>query len=138
MAAAGVEIGCHTNTHADLGQVTDLQQLRYEVCTAKDDLEAAIGRPVRYFAFPFGRYANLNATAFVLGKQAGYVGICSAYGGYNFPGDDSFHIQRIPADSSMIRLKNWVTQDPRRLYVKRFEYQGIGEAGSACPVLSTT
>jgi peptidoglycan/xylan/chitin deacetylase (PgdA/CDA1 family) len=131
MVAAGVEIGCHAYTHSDLGRIADPRRLRYEICTAKDDLEAAIGQPVRYFAFPFGRYENLNATAFNLAKQAGYAGVCSAYGGYNFPGDDPFHIQRIPADNAMIRLKNWVTQDPRRLCTKRFEYQGTGDGGSA-------
>jgi hypothetical protein len=50
--------------------------------------------------------------------------VCSAYGGFNFPGDDPFHLQRIAADSVMVRLKNWVTMDPRKLRTRRFEYQG--------------
>ena len=52
MAAAGIEIGAHAYTHADLGAITDPRLLRYEVVTAKEELEAVLGRPIRYFAFP--------------------------------------------------------------------------------------
>jgi hypothetical protein len=58
-----------------------------------------------------------------MAKDAGYAAVCTAYGGYNFPGDDPFHLQRIPADSEMIRLKNWVTMDPRKLQTRRFLYR---------------
>ncbi len=44
-----------------------------------------------------------------------YDGVCSAYGGYNFPGGDAFHIERIAVDDELLRLKNWVTLDPRKL-----------------------
>ncbi len=127
MAAAGVEIGAHAYTHLDLGAIADPRLLRYEVVAAKEDLQAALGRPVRYFAFPYGHYANLNPAAFALAKEAGYAGVCSAYGGFNFPGDDPFHLQRIPVDDTMIRLKNWVTMDPRKLRTQRFVYQGSGD-----------
>lgn len=136
MAAAGIEIGAHTCTHADLGQITDRKLLYSEVVSAGNELQAAIRRPVRYFAFPFGLHANLNRTAFELARQAGYEGVCSAYGGFNFPGDDAFHIQRMPTDSTMIRIKNWVTGDPRKLRIPRFEYGDnvIGTGHRACTV----
>ena len=60
MAAAGIEIGAHGYTHADLGQ-WPIPALRREVVTAGEELHAALGRPVRYFAFPFGLHANLSA-----------------------------------------------------------------------------
>ena len=91
---------------------------------AKEELETVLGRPVRYFAFPYGLSDNLNPAAFALAKEAGYAGVCSAYGGFNFPGDDPFHLQRIPVSDDMIRLKNWVTLDPRKLRTKRFQYRG--------------
>ena len=123
MAAAGIEIGAHTRTHADLGQILDLQTLREEVVDAAHELEQAVGAAIRYFAFPFGLHANLNADAFRLAQRAGYAGVCSAYGGYNFPGDDAFHLQRIHADPEMLRLKNWLTIDPRKQRrVQRFLY----------------
>jgi peptidoglycan/xylan/chitin deacetylase (PgdA/CDA1 family) len=114
LAAAGVEIGAHTRTHADLGTVTDSSQLAEEIVGGRQDLEQAIGCPVRYFAFPYGLHANLNAAGFQLAKSAGFLGVCSAYGGYNKPGDDPFHLQRIHADPELIRLKNWLSVDPRK------------------------
>ncbi|OHB81889.1 MAG: hypothetical protein A2W31_15630 [Planctomycetes bacterium RBG_16_64_10] len=80
----------------------------------KHELEAAIDRPVRYFAFPYGQPENLTEQAFHLARAAGYHGVCSAYGGYNFPGGDPFHLRRIHADPELIRLRNWLTVDPRK------------------------
>jgi peptidoglycan/xylan/chitin deacetylase (PgdA/CDA1 family) len=127
MAAAGVELGAHTRTHADLGNVTDQQTLHLEIAGSKRDLEDLTGRAVRYFAFPYGLHANLSAAAFRTAFQAGYWGVCSAYGGYNLPGDDAFHLQRIHGDPNWTRFRNWVTGDPRMFRsVQRFnpgEYQ---------------
>ena len=42
--------------------------------------------------------------------------------GYNLPGDDPFHIQRIHADPHWSRFVNWMTTDPyRRRRVERFD-----------------
>jgi peptidoglycan/xylan/chitin deacetylase (PgdA/CDA1 family) len=123
MAAAGIEIGAHGYTHADLGAIADARLLDYEVSEAKKELQAAVGQEIRYFAFPFGHPDNLNVAVFEIAKQVGYVGVCTAYGGYNFPGDDPFHIQRISAGNDMIHLKNWSTLDPRKLRTMRFEYK---------------
>ena len=88
---------------------------------ARQDLEAMTGRPVRYFAFPYGHHHNLTTESFALAHRSGYRGVCSAYGGYNFPGDNPFHLQRIHPDNDLLRLKNWLTVDPRKLCsVRRF------------------
>jgi peptidoglycan/xylan/chitin deacetylase (PgdA/CDA1 family) len=131
LAMAGVEIGAHTRTHPDLGRIRDSARLYDEVAGAKHELEAAIGTNVRYFAFPFGQVVNLNAEVFHLARSAGYEGVCSAYGGYNFPGDDAFHLQRIHADGEMVRFKNWLTVDSRKLNsVQRYDYGGSEPAES--------
>src|SRR5206468_851008 len=67
------------------------------------------------FAFPYGQHENLSAEAIRIAFEARYAGVCSAYGGYNFPGDDSFHLRRFHADCEFIRFKNWLTVDPRKL-----------------------
>jgi peptidoglycan/xylan/chitin deacetylase (PgdA/CDA1 family) len=123
MAAAGVEIGSHTYSHANLGPINDHKRLSREVVDSRADLQAAVGRRVRYFAFPFGRYADLNAAAFKMASEAGYEAACSAYGGYNFPGDDPFHLQRICVDADMIRFKNRAAVDPRKIDLPRFEWE---------------
>jgi peptidoglycan/xylan/chitin deacetylase (PgdA/CDA1 family) len=115
LAAAGVEIGGHTRSHADLGRKLSEAKLVDEIAGCKRSLELVINRPVRYFAFPYGQHENLAAAGFRVAFDAGYEGVCSAYGGYNFPGDDPFHIRRIHADPEFILLKNWLTVDPRKL-----------------------
>lgn len=119
MLSQGVEIGAHTRSHADLGQVDNVATLIDEMVTARDELQDAIGGLVSYFAFPYGHPRNMPNQAFALARQAGYRGVVSAYGGYNFPGDDPFHVQRIHGDPEVIRLKNWTTLDPRKLATVR-------------------
>jgi peptidoglycan/xylan/chitin deacetylase (PgdA/CDA1 family) len=116
LARAGVEIGAHTRRHSNLGRVTDWGELRDEIAGSGEDLWAITGQRIRYFAFPYGMHVNLNAAAFEVAREAGFDGVCSAYGGYNFPGGDSFHLQRFHADPSFLRLKNWTTVDPRKAY----------------------
>ena len=115
LSAAGVDIGAHSRTHADIGAIRDHDLLVDEMVTARDELEHALGTRLRYFAFPYGQLQNMSHEAFFLAKDAGYEGVCSAYGGYNFPGDDGFHLARIHGDPEMLRLKNWLTVDPRKL-----------------------
>jgi peptidoglycan/xylan/chitin deacetylase (PgdA/CDA1 family) len=123
MAAAGVEIGAHTRTHADIGRLHNPREIRDEMVGSGLELEQALGRPVRYFAFPYGQPANMSPAAFQFAREYGYQAVCSAYGGYNFPGDDPFHIQRIFPDN-MLRLKNWLTVDPRKTHHPyRYDYQ---------------
>ncbi|MEN6452392.1 MAG: polysaccharide deacetylase family protein [Thermoguttaceae bacterium] len=122
MAAAGIDIGVHTYTHPNLAAIGDVDELRREMLGAKQDLEKLLDRETRYFSFPFGQPANLSAAAFCMAREAGYAGVCSGYGGYNTPGDDPFHLQRIAVDNAMIHLKNWATMDPRKLRTPRIEY----------------
>ena len=111
---AGIEIGAHTRTHANLGKITDLEQIYDELVTARNELEAAVGQRIRYFAFPFGRVENMTGEAFEAAWAAGYEGVCSAYGGWNFPGDNPFHIRRRGVDGLPNRAKNWAMIDPIR------------------------
>ena len=120
MDRAGIEIGAHTRTHPDLGSVTDERELVDEVVAASIELEAMIGRRIRYFAFPFGQTHNLNAKVFGMLREVGFLGVCSAYGGWNEVGEDAFHLQRMHGDPNIERMKNWLTYDPRIQSVKRY------------------
>lgn len=151
LAAAGVEIGAHTLSHADLGALDSVDRLRDEIVGSKQELEDAVGAPVRYFAFPYGQHENLSAAAFRVAYEAGFAGVCSAYGGYNFPGDDPFHLRRFHADEQFIRFVNWMTVDPRKLRMHRdFEAgdfrnglgmvsrRGAGDAEDVCNIQPET
>lgn len=120
LAASGGEIGAHTRFHADLGAIDNEERLYDEVVLATRDLAAEVGQPIRYFAFPYGLPKNLNDRAFEMCREEGLLGVCSAYGGYNMPGDDPFHLQRIHGDPQLSRLRNWLTIDPRKLAVPRY------------------
>jgi peptidoglycan/xylan/chitin deacetylase (PgdA/CDA1 family) len=115
LAAAGVEIGAHTRGHVHLGPSTTQQELVDEITGSKHELEEALEREVAYFSFPYGQVSDMSPAALHTAREAGFLGVCSAFGGYNFPGDDSFHLRRIHADPELVRLKNWMTIDPRKL-----------------------
>ena len=121
LSMAGVEIGAHTRTHVDLGKIHDEAVLVDEVLVAAGELEAAIGRKVRYFAFPYGQHPNLNRKVFSMLREAGFLGVCSAYGGWNRIGSDEFHLQRIHGDPDFSRIRNWMTYDPRLARVRRYD-----------------
>ena len=124
LARAGIEIGAHTRTHLDLGCTSDRDVLFDELVGARRELQAMTDTEIRYFAFPYGQHANLNPRAFEIAREVGYEAVCSAYGGFNFPGDDPFHLQRIHVDDDLIRLKNWTTVDPRKLRaIKPYDYR---------------
>lgn len=127
LANAGVEIGGHTRNHVDLGKISDPDMLHDEVIAATREMEKLIGQPIRYFAFPFGLRQNLNPTVFKMLKDNGFNGVCSAYGGLNYVGDDSFHLQRIHGDPIFARMKNWLTLDPRLKMVSRYNYETAPE-----------
>ncbi len=117
MAAAGIQIGAHTRSHRDMGTVGDLDVIYDEIVVATQELSDLIGTPVRYFSFPYGLQENLNREVVEIARANGLDGVCSAYGGYNFPGQDAYHLQRIHGDSELIRLKNWLTVDPRKVRI---------------------
>lgn len=122
LADGGIEIGAHSRTHSDLGALRDDASLRDEIAGSVEELSSALGRPVRYFAYPFGGRRNFSPRGFEIAAETGLKAVCSAYGGYNFAGDDPFHIQRISVDGPLLRVRNWTTVDPYRLLtVRRLE-----------------
>jgi len=113
-ADAGIEIGCHTRHHVDFSEVRDPADVHDEIAGAKAELEQLIDRPVRFFAFPYGMPQQLTQVAVDAVVEAGFEGFCSAYGAYNLPRNDAFHIRRIHGDPEMARLKNWLSYDARK------------------------
>jgi len=129
MAKDGIEIGAHTRWHVDLGQAIEPARTRDEICTAAEELAELVQAPVNHFAFPYGQPHNLSASAYRLIHAAGFRSISSAYGAYNLPGGDAYHIRRIHGDPGLLRLANWCTIDPRKLR----ERQGLDAPEGAAP-----
>jgi peptidoglycan/xylan/chitin deacetylase (PgdA/CDA1 family) len=112
---AGIEMGCHTRSHVDFSKVQDPAEIHREVAEAKDELEQIIGKPVRQFAFPYGMPQQLTPAAIWAVQEAGFHGFCSAFGGYNLVGRDSFHIRRFHGDPEFSRLVNWCSFDQSKV-----------------------
>jgi peptidoglycan/xylan/chitin deacetylase (PgdA/CDA1 family) len=111
IARDGVELGAHTRNHVDIGKVTCPNELRSEVNESASELSRLVGEPIRYFAFPYGLPHNITSAAIAEVARSGMSGFCSAFGGYNLPGRDPFHIRRIHGDPGLVRLRNWLSFD---------------------------
>lgn len=114
-AAAGIELGAHTKSHANLGAIGDVDQLRDEIVGSKEQLERWCRVPIRYFSFPFGLPDNTSQKAVDIIREAGFAGFCTAYNAWNWPGMGGFHLRRYHADPGVQSLKNRLTLDPRKL-----------------------
>ncbi len=68
--SAEFEIGAHTRTHVDLRRLDDWA-LYDEVCTAKQDLENLLGKPVHMFCYPRGKHNKMVRQAV---SKSGYIG----------------------------------------------------------------
>ncbi len=118
MADGGIEIGLHSRTHFDFSRPVTEKQICDEITDSAGELADLIRRPIRYFAFPYGLPQHLIPAAINAIRDAGLQGYCSAYGAYNFPTGDAFHIRRIHGDPDFSRFHNWLTYDSRKANAK--------------------
>jgi peptidoglycan/xylan/chitin deacetylase (PgdA/CDA1 family)/folate-dependent phosphoribosylglycinamide formyltransferase PurN len=104
LADHGFTVASHTRTHFNCAS-TDVELLRHEVGDARREIEAAIGRPVRGFSFPWGQPANMSAEAVEIAGTS-YDRFFSACGGVNWPGaSDQRHFRRSPHPDDAIELE---------------------------------
>jgi peptidoglycan/xylan/chitin deacetylase (PgdA/CDA1 family) len=74
---AGMDVGDHTAHHVDLRLLTP-SQLQTETAGSRKVLDAVLGHPVYYFAFPFGAF---NDTVVRAVRAAGFTMAYSTAGG---------------------------------------------------------
>lgn len=109
-----VEIGGHTVSHPILTRVDDATA-REEIVNNKRQLEAAIGKPVRLFAYPNGkRGVDFNATHTQMVRDAGYAAAFTTAIGPATSHSDLFEIPRCrPWDANPLmfagRLLRWLS-----------------------------
>lgn len=65
-------IGAHSACHHSLNRLS-AEEIMAEVLTAKQDLEARIGREVRHFAYPFGGAKAVDEREFGIVRSAGFT-----------------------------------------------------------------
>ena len=110
---AGMEIGCHTRTHARLSAIsTSPARLEDEILGSKAELERRLGAPCQFMAWPYGRQRDVDARALEVVKFAGYSGCFGAFRGKVEPGmTDPFQIPRhhFEADWPLAHLRFFAT-----------------------------
>jgi len=112
-AAAGIEIGAHSVSHPRLSRLTPGQAER-EIVASQAQLEDAIGRPVRSFAYPFGEAppaaVNVVARRFDAGFGIGLAFVTPRSRATVFERIDAHylrHTDRLPNLESR-RLRTWL------------------------------
>jgi peptidoglycan/xylan/chitin deacetylase (PgdA/CDA1 family) len=113
LASGGLfEAGAHTVSHPILG-VLPLAAQRDEIEGSKRHLQALLDRPVRLFAYPFGRACDYAADTVSLVRDANYDAACSNFGGVVGGGVDRFQLPRFQVhdwdgDELLRRLDDWL------------------------------
>jgi peptidoglycan/xylan/chitin deacetylase (PgdA/CDA1 family) len=113
------EIGGHTVTHVDLGEVSDPIAARAEIAGDQARLEDWLGAPVRWFAYPFGMPGNVSATARSVVAEVGMsAGFTLAPGWWDPGKGDRFMIGRDGVDPSLpfSLTRAWLRGGYDRLY----------------------
>lgn len=90
MAAAGITIGAHSQTHAFLPSCTPAD-LEREVRGSKEDLEDLIGAPVTSFAYPAGLHNDAVVAAVA---KAGFTSAVTSRPGWWRPASHPLRIPR--------------------------------------------
>ena len=105
----GLEIASHTRAHPRLAAISgNAARLEDEICGSKALIESRLGRPCRYFAWPYGRRADIDAAATQWVKRAGYEASFGAFRGAVESGvTDAYAIPRhhVEADWPLSHLK---------------------------------
>jgi peptidoglycan/xylan/chitin deacetylase (PgdA/CDA1 family) len=91
MTAAGMDIELHSREHYDLRNRSD-DFLANQITGGKEVIEAHIGRPVRWFAYPSGRYDAAVKRALA---SAGFWGAVTTVPGQSHTAPALFDIPRI-------------------------------------------
>lgn len=85
------EIGSHTMSHVGMNEISAEEQ-RLEAATSKAALEQQLGKPILFFAYPYGQFST---TAQQILKETGYKGACSGIAGLNDKNTNSYALKRI-------------------------------------------
>jgi peptidoglycan/xylan/chitin deacetylase (PgdA/CDA1 family) len=139
----GAEFGSHTRTHFDCGS-TDRTTLEQEIIGSRNDLESHLGKPVGFFAFPFGKYENMSSEAVKVATST-YRHFASGLGGENLhdraAGNQHLFRKGLYADPWELELElqsifDLVDKIKRKLHLSRRESPSFPGAPSTARALT--
>jgi peptidoglycan/xylan/chitin deacetylase (PgdA/CDA1 family) len=94
LVAAGWEVDAHTLTHPDLTRV-DAARLHDEIAGSRAAIQRALGVPVEFFCYPYGRF---DATVKAAVRAAGFLAATTTRTGLAWPHTDPYALGRIRVD----------------------------------------
>lgn len=89
--AAGMDVGSHTQTHANLKELPN-EEARQQIVHSKTELEQLLGAEVRHFCYPYGWFQTQHEE---MVRAAGYVTATSTRRGRVQAGDNPYALNRI-------------------------------------------
>lgn len=87
----GFEIGSHSMTHRYLSDLSK-EDLFFEISGSKDYLEQIIGKSIKHFSCPGGRWSRLAAQ---ISEEAGFFSMATSKIGANNENSDKYSLSRI-------------------------------------------
>lgn len=88
---AGMDVGSHTQTHANLKELPD-DAARRQIGLSKDELQQVLGVEVRHFCYPYGWFTPEHVN---MVREAGYVTATTTHRGRAQAGEDLYTLNRI-------------------------------------------
>ena len=88
-----IAIGSHSWTHRRLSELSAEEQ-HQEIERSKRVMEARLGKPVTWFAYPYGGHDSFSEETITWLKQLGFEAACANILGLNYPGDSLWTLKR--------------------------------------------
>jgi peptidoglycan/xylan/chitin deacetylase (PgdA/CDA1 family)/CelD/BcsL family acetyltransferase involved in cellulose biosynthesis len=107
MSRAGISFGAHTVTHPVLESLP-VSMIEEEIVRSKQTVESRLQKPVRHFAYPFGKPADFGASAKQVVRDAGFQTAVTTVHGFNGPDRDLLELRRLSlagSDAGIFGLK---------------------------------
>lgn len=108
MLQQGMDIGCHSQTHRILSQLSSTE-LAQEITEAKSYLELQLKTDITTFAYPVGRYYCFNHQVIKQVADAGFVCAFNNEVGSNDVYQQPFNINRLSVAFDNLAYFKWVT-----------------------------
>nr|WP_315463932.1 polysaccharide deacetylase family protein [uncultured Rhodoferax sp.] len=89
--SAGMDVGSHTQSHANLTELTDTEAIK-QIKQSKDDLQQMLDAEVRHFCYPYGWFETKHED---MVRAAGYATATSTRRGRVQAGDNPYALKRI-------------------------------------------
>jgi peptidoglycan/xylan/chitin deacetylase (PgdA/CDA1 family) len=88
---AGMDVGSHTQTHANLVELPD-DAARKQILQSKDELQQMLGAEVRHFCYPYGWFEPNHEN---MVHEAGYITATTTRRGRAQAGDNLYTLNRV-------------------------------------------